>query len=142
MGGEVAETDGGGARAGTYTAQQALEVAAKGRGPQEQDASVRPQEAQLLGKVKNRQSKVVGRAKQRKGAQVVPPALLQAPVRSNPGRRGMGGVEMGDRLGGRETAARIPAHRKRSGCGGRKEGWGRRGERGRVCGPWGRSGRA
>ena len=35
----------GGAWAWTHTAQQALEVAAKGRGPQEQDASVRPQEA-------------------------------------------------------------------------------------------------
>lgn len=33
---------------------------------------------------------MVGRTKQRKGARVVPPALLQAPVRSNPGRIGLG----------------------------------------------------
>lgn len=37
--------EGGGAWAWTHTAQQALGVAAEGRGPQEQDASVRPQEA-------------------------------------------------------------------------------------------------
>lgn len=41
-------------------------------------------------KAKNRESRVVGGTEQRKGAQVVPPALLQASVRGNPGRRGMG----------------------------------------------------
>lgn len=41
----VSGMEGGGAWAGTHTGQQALGVAAKGRGPQEQDASVRPREA-------------------------------------------------------------------------------------------------
>lgn len=45
VGGAVAEMGGGGAWVWTHTAQQALGVATKGRGPQEQDASVRPQEA-------------------------------------------------------------------------------------------------
>lgn len=45
LGGEGAGGRDGGGGAWAWTAQQALGEAAKGRGPQEQAASVRPQEA-------------------------------------------------------------------------------------------------
>lgn len=52
------------------------------------------------------------------------------------GEEAWGGGGDGDRLGGWEAAAWIPAHRKRSGRAGRKGGWGRRegGQAQGICG--------